>query len=400
MNCDGVRPLLSAYIDQELSGGELLRVERHLRRCHWCAAEVDALRQTVALVASLDEVELPATFHAELHQRLISEDPPIAKARRAGRGRSRLPSFRRWAIPAAAAAALVIGVAGLNRLAPPEPQAEPRHGDTVAVVPDDHVATEEVPGTVSPPDTSDVTEQPHHPVNGPEEQPPSSTGGVNNQSDDPLTEQPEPGAPGAGETDLPPASGEEGPADPPTPLGPTRPGSGVTTASVSGETGEQGELPPEPQFSAMAEVTVANPGAEAEQVRMRLAQWRVRENGRIGTVELQIFVPADDFQEAVALVNSELSAYGAQLAVQEKDVASQLAETAERIAALAEERDALAARLEGEGGEDRLEERELAEQELAELEQQLATERTNYENLREAVETSVIVLTFKPQPAQ
>jgi len=147
----------------------------------------------------------------------------------------------------------------------------------------------------------------------------------------------------------------------------------------------------------MAEVTVADPAAEAGRLAERLSEWSVQQNGRGGTVELQIFVPAEDFREAVARADSGLAAYGFRLAVQEKDVASQLAETEERITELEAARDALSARLEGEADQDRLEE---GLQELAKIRQQLDTERTNYENLREAVENSVIVLTIKPGPTE
>lgn len=114
MNCDGVRDLLSAYIDGELSAGELLRVEQHLRRCHCCADDVDSLRQTIALVASLEEVEVPASFHVQLHERLVALGPPVAaSARRASHRPASRHGKPRWAMPAAAAAAvaaLAIGV--------------------------------------------------------------------------------------------------------------------------------------------------------------------------------------------------------------------------------------------------------------------------------------------------
>jgi hypothetical protein len=111
MNCDGVRGLLSAYLDGELSPGELLRVEQHLRRCHACADEVDSLRQTLALVAALDEVEIPATFHASLHDRLVALGPPMATGRRTRVIPEWQRNVRRWAVPAAAAAAaLAIGL--------------------------------------------------------------------------------------------------------------------------------------------------------------------------------------------------------------------------------------------------------------------------------------------------
>lgn len=114
MNCDGVRGLLSAYLDGELSPGELLRVERHLSRCPMCADEVDSLRQTIALVASLDEVEVPPSFHTRLHERLAAADPPAVRGRRrTGTGGWQRYAFR-WVVPAAAAAAaFAIGLTAL-----------------------------------------------------------------------------------------------------------------------------------------------------------------------------------------------------------------------------------------------------------------------------------------------
>lgn len=396
MNCEGVRPLLSAYIDQELSPGELLRVEQHLRRCPACAAEVDALRQTVALVASLDAVEVPATFHAQLHQRLLLQEPPLSRASRTGRGRARLYDWRRWAIPAAAAAALVIGAAGLNRLSPPAAQPERPPGESVAAAPESPANVDRVPGTAGPV-SAPVTEQPTHPVGGSSEQPPSETGGTAVPPQGQPNTSPEPGLP-TGE-EQPPASetGGEGPAETQAPVGPASPGRNVTTASVSGETGEQTALAPQPQLSAAAEVAVASPAAEAEQVRARLGRWRVQENGQGRTVRLQIFVPAAEFSEAVALVNDALSAHGAALTVEEKDLAGQLAEAEARIAQLEESRQAQAARLEGEVSPEGLQE---AARQLAEIEQQLAMERASYQKLREAVEEGVIVLTFKPGTGQ
>ncbi|HWI52740.1 MAG TPA: zf-HC2 domain-containing protein [Symbiobacteriaceae bacterium] len=111
MNCDGVSNLLSAYLDGELSPGELLRVEEHLRRCHACADEVDSLRQTMALVASLEEVEVPASFQFQLHQRLVALGPPAAAVRRTPAAPAWQRNARHWAVPAAAAAAaLAIGL--------------------------------------------------------------------------------------------------------------------------------------------------------------------------------------------------------------------------------------------------------------------------------------------------
>ncbi|HWI63366.1 MAG TPA: zf-HC2 domain-containing protein, partial [Symbiobacteriaceae bacterium] len=117
MNCDGVSNLLSAYLDGELSPGELLRVEEHLRRCHACADEVDSLRQTIALVSSLEEVEVPANFGFQLHQRLVAVGPPVAAVRRTPAAPSWQRNVRRWAVPAAAAAAaLAIGLTTFDQV--------------------------------------------------------------------------------------------------------------------------------------------------------------------------------------------------------------------------------------------------------------------------------------------
>lgn len=117
MNCDGVRGLLSAYVDGELSAGELLRVEQHLRRCHCCADDVDSLRQTIALVASLDEVEVPASFHTQLHERLAALGPPVVGARRTKAPVAPQRMIPKWVKPAAAAAAvLAIGLTSLQQV--------------------------------------------------------------------------------------------------------------------------------------------------------------------------------------------------------------------------------------------------------------------------------------------
>ncbi|HLO04267.1 MAG TPA: anti-sigma factor [Symbiobacteriaceae bacterium] len=114
MNCDGVRELLSAYVDGELSPGELLRVEQHLRRCPLCAEEVDALRQAIAMVGALEEVELPAGFREGLRARLAQVSPqlqpvtPVTPLRPAWHRQ-----VKRWALPAAAAAAFALASSGV-----------------------------------------------------------------------------------------------------------------------------------------------------------------------------------------------------------------------------------------------------------------------------------------------
>ena len=178
MKCDGVRGLLSAYLDGELSAGELLQVEQHLRRCHACADEVDSLRQTVALVSSMEEVELPADFHVRLHDRLVAVGPPTsATVRRLPAASSWQRSMRRWAVPAAAAAAAItigfswslpklaqspdglMGVAIFNKQ-PDAPKVDVADNATIAPDPDKQAPSPQVEDNVKPPGLSTDTTGP------------------------------------------------------------------------------------------------------------------------------------------------------------------------------------------------------------------------------------------------
>ncbi len=53
---------LSAYLDNELAAKDRARVERHLRACPACRAELETLRRTVDLLHLLPEVSLPRSF--------------------------------------------------------------------------------------------------------------------------------------------------------------------------------------------------------------------------------------------------------------------------------------------------------------------------------------------------
>lgn len=56
MNCRRINSLLSAYLDSELTGAEMLSVRDHLDRCDACREEYEALRETKRLVASLAQI--------------------------------------------------------------------------------------------------------------------------------------------------------------------------------------------------------------------------------------------------------------------------------------------------------------------------------------------------------
>lgn len=163
MKCSGVRHLLSAYLDEELDQGEGLMVQQHLRRCQACADELNALRQTIVLCASLEEVEVPADFRAGLRARLVALGPPVAAATMPQRAPSK-PAWRlnagRWVLPAAAAAAFVVAL-GVRpfmeqQIAPPSPA--PVQGPTASGATGGTGSVGvEPPVTQSPPTVADAT---------------------------------------------------------------------------------------------------------------------------------------------------------------------------------------------------------------------------------------------------
>jgi anti-sigma factor RsiW len=53
MNCHKVSSLISAYIDGELTGIEMLEIRRHLGDCHACTTQYESLRETKQLLARL-----------------------------------------------------------------------------------------------------------------------------------------------------------------------------------------------------------------------------------------------------------------------------------------------------------------------------------------------------------
>ena len=72
MNCRRVSSLLSAYLDAELTGAEMLEVRAHLEACCTCRAEHESLQQTKHLLASLalraPRPEFEALLRADLER--------------------------------------------------------------------------------------------------------------------------------------------------------------------------------------------------------------------------------------------------------------------------------------------------------------------------------------------
>src|SRR5262245_43327725 len=57
MHCGRISNLLSAYIDRELAGTEMLEIRRHLSHCAGCAAEHEALRRVKSLLSCAPPVQ-------------------------------------------------------------------------------------------------------------------------------------------------------------------------------------------------------------------------------------------------------------------------------------------------------------------------------------------------------
>lgn len=101
MNCEQVQELLSPYIDNVLEAEEKCRIARHLEMCGECSNEYATLLETVNLLKTLGDEELPEGFNDRLMDRL----------RACRRSRNRIPA---WLPTGAVAAILVILFLGLS----------------------------------------------------------------------------------------------------------------------------------------------------------------------------------------------------------------------------------------------------------------------------------------------
>lgn len=80
MKCGRARALLSAYIDGELSHGQRDRLDGHLVLCADCRRRLESLRETVGLIASAGEVEMPAAARTAL-DRAVEKELRVVRTR-------------------------------------------------------------------------------------------------------------------------------------------------------------------------------------------------------------------------------------------------------------------------------------------------------------------------------
>ena len=112
MKCEDIKELLTEYLDGELPADDAAAVEEHTAGCGACRAELDALRQTAALLKSLPKADAPSGLAQNV---TASLDREVADHRRA--------ALMRWMhvggwLSAAAAVIIVIQLVPWQR--PPD----------------------------------------------------------------------------------------------------------------------------------------------------------------------------------------------------------------------------------------------------------------------------------------
>lgn len=75
MNCQISQNSLSAYLDRELPGDEMLSVRSHVERCAECQAELESLRRMKSALGSLPMAEPREGLESEILRRVRAEQP-------------------------------------------------------------------------------------------------------------------------------------------------------------------------------------------------------------------------------------------------------------------------------------------------------------------------------------
>jgi hypothetical protein len=327
MNCDGVQELLSAYVDGELSSGELLRVEQHLRRCPLCAEEIDALRQTVAFVALLPEVELPTGFREGLRARLAEVKPQLQPVRPVAPLR---PAWHRqvarWIMPAAAAAALALvstgayarlGTTLFGKVADPNP--------TKAVM---------TPAVTYPTNPVGTTEP--GPVASDDNPKPPVSDGTDKNSSGPKNEDPGPGI-SQPHVDVPPHPLD---ANPDTPEGPGQTDGGPAVASsLIDQVVAPSKWPAQLYFTTTMQAIVPD---LAQMCNLLKSNYQATCTSKDSDTRMQVTfsVAADKATAAQAQVTAIIGG-GVTAEMESVDRAAQIQAAYERVATLSEDIDKL-----------------------------------------------------------
>lgn len=107
MNCEKVKELLWAYLENKTTAEETAEIETHLEGCAACREELAQQKEIKNALASLPDEELPEGYHTELMQKLQAERKIVPFPAKKKHGWKQMSMI--------AAAVLVVVVAGGTR---------------------------------------------------------------------------------------------------------------------------------------------------------------------------------------------------------------------------------------------------------------------------------------------
>ena len=111
MNCETVKEMLWAYLEQELTAEEAVKIEEHLKNCDDCRKELKLQKELMDSLQTLPEAELPEGYHAELMQKLRAEAAPNVVPFPVKKKKQ--PMWKQWGM-VAAAVLVVVAAGGMN----------------------------------------------------------------------------------------------------------------------------------------------------------------------------------------------------------------------------------------------------------------------------------------------
>ncbi len=74
-DCPQVREMGSDYIEEELQGGVLAALRRHLEACENCSAFINTLRRTIAMMRDLPRVKAPDSIKRNIIETVSKRKP-------------------------------------------------------------------------------------------------------------------------------------------------------------------------------------------------------------------------------------------------------------------------------------------------------------------------------------